>query len=315
MSDVLRVIPSRGDLDWCWYLRRLGQNGEALERVLHDIGVMQPGGWADWQPSTMTDTGAPVEMLFSANQSGLSLRTEVDDPGKTPSSRTTRVCDLMAKLGGGPPPAALRDVICAAQSAADLRFGAWLGLTQSAHRLDMTLYAELPGDVLDLVGRLPVGQSMPVLETLGDHIKATMLGYDALCDATTLFFETALEPHDIIPQLVVPAQVSPVPLLRHLGGLQQLGFSYTFGADRSHPLLTLHISAKDLFGTDALAAEQVRARLGDPVGAYAVLVDELAPTSRGRIQHGEIGLKARKEADPHFAISVAAPWVCPFEMY
>lgn len=325
MSDLFPVIPSRSDLDWCWYLRRQGHNGEALERVLHDIGVMHPGGWSDWKSSTMTDTGAPVEMLFSANRSALSLRTEVDNPGQNPSGRMAKVCDLITKFGGGPFPAALRDVIGAAQSVAGLRFGAWLGLRQHARELDMTLYAELPSDTLDLMRLIASARIMPTLERLGDDIRPTRLGYAALREETSLFFETERAPQDVIPDLVGPANVSSVPLLRSLGGmldtatavnagtLKKLGFSYTWRKDGSAPILTLQMSAKDMFGSDAKVAELVRAFPGNHAAPYAVLADLLGSAPRGKTYHGDIGLQARADTSPLFSIGVAAPWHCPFD--
>ena len=68
MFELAPTYPSRSDLDWCWYLRKQGAMGEAVERILHDVGVMNPSGWADWQPSTLTNTGAPVAMNFTRDQ-------------------------------------------------------------------------------------------------------------------------------------------------------------------------------------------------------------------------------------------------------
>lgn len=325
MSELLPVIPSRGDLDWCWYLRRQGQIGEALERVLHDIGVMHPGGWADWQPSTMTDTGAPVEMHFTANQSVISLRTEVEDPGKHPGSRMAKVCDLITELGGGAPPVALRDVIGAIQGAADLRFGAWLGLHQCARKLGMTLFAELPANALELMGLFPATQIMATLEKFGDGIRPTMLGYHSFSGQTTLYFETDLAPQDVIQDLAIPSGVSPVPLLRNIGGMldnagavnaglmKKLGFSYTIHTDGSLPTLALQISAKDVFGSDAVIGQLVRNFPGDHVAAYAGLADQLFPAPAGKSFHGDVGLQARGDDSPLFSIGVAAPWNCPFD--
>ncbi len=156
MFNLAPAILPRSDLDWCRFLRSEGRVGEALERALHDIEVMVPGGWADWQPSTMTDTGAPVEMTFAANQSALSLRTEVDNPASDPSGRVAKACNLITGLGGTPPPAALRDVISAAQGAADLQFGAWLGFRAFLPKGNLAL-AAMPGTLALLLhpGRWP----------------------------------------------------------------------------------------------------------------------------------------------------------------
>ncbi len=198
MFELAPAIPPRGDVDWCWYLRRQGTAGEALERALHDIGVLQPGGWADWQPSTMTDTGAPVEMIFTPDPTELSLRTEVDDPGKDPSGRVAKACNVISRLGGAPPPTALLDVISAAQGGANLRYGAWLGLHRCPNTLGLTLYAEVPPEATDLVGLFSSVQIAPTLAKLGDDVQLVMIGYATHCAETTLYFETTQSPEKIV---------------------------------------------------------------------------------------------------------------------
>lgn len=325
MFEFAPAIPSRSDLDWCWYLRREGQIGEALERVLHDIGVIHPGGWANWYPSTMTDTGAPVEMHFTADQTALCVRTEVEDPSKNPSSRLAKACDLITRLGGAPPHAALLDVICTAQGAADLRFGAWLGLHQCADKLGTTLYAELPGAAADLIELLPTPQIISTLAPFNETVSMTMLGYTSATDEVTLYFETMLAPKDIIPTLANVAKVSAEPLLREISGMLDVGvsgdgrigkfsFSFTLHKD-GPPTLTLLVSTKVLFGSDKYIAQLVRAFPGDHVAAYAGLEDQLSPAPNGKIHHGNIGMQARGERCPLFSINVAAPWICHLDTF
>lgn len=103
MFRFAHAISSRKDLDWCWFLRGQGRVGELLERALHDIGVMEPNGWADWAPSTMTQTGAPVELTFDQDETGLRILTEVADPASDPVNRLSQVYRTMAQLGGTPP--------------------------------------------------------------------------------------------------------------------------------------------------------------------------------------------------------------------
>lgn len=295
-----------------------------LERALHDIGVMQPGGWADWQPSTMTDTGAPVEMQFTADETGLSLRTEVDDPGNDPSSRVAKACMMITRLGGTPPPAALRDVISAAQSAADLQFGAWLGLHQSSQNLGIALYAEIPSAASDLTSLLSNAHIKPTLRTLGDTVGLTMVRYCTDSGEITLFFETDAAPETLIPKLVEPSHVSAAPLLLNINEmldagadgarpLKKLGFSYTLHDDDRAPTLALQVSAKALFASDAVIEQRVRHYPGDHVTAYAALADQLLPAPKGKTNHGLIHLHPRGDRYPMLSIGVAAPWICPFE--
>lgn len=296
-----------------------------LERALHDIGVMHPGGWADWQPSTMTDTGAPVEMQFTANQAGLSLRTEVDDPSKDPSGRVAKACALITELGGTPPPAALRDVISAAQGTSDLQFGAWLGLHQSSQNLGITLYAEIPSAASDLTSLLSNAHIKPTLLALGDTVKLKMVRYCTESGEITLFFETDAAPETVIPKLIEPAKVSAAPLLLNINEmldagtdgarpLKKLGFSYTLHNDNRAPTLALQVSAKALFASDAVIEQRVRHYPGDHVTAYAALADQLLPAPQGKTNHGLIDLHPRGDRYPLLSIGVAAPWICPFDI-
>jgi hypothetical protein len=324
MFELSPAIPPRSDLDWCWYLRRQGRIGEALERVLHDIGVMHPGGWADWHPSTMTDTGAPVEMLFSAKECSLSLRTEVEDPAKDPAGRVSKVCALIADLGGTPPPAALRDVISAAQSTANLRFGAWLGLRQCEEHLGTMLYAEVPAAAADLAGLLSSEQIAPILHGLENRAQVTKIGYDTHTGEVTVYCETDQAPDAIIPTLAKPAGVSPHPLINDIAHMiaagsahghtpKTFGFSYTTRKDGSAPTLTLQMSAKALFGTDKVIEKMVKDYPGEHIAAYAALIEQHLPAPVGKTHHGNIRLRAVGDQCPLLSIGVAAPWICQFE--
>jgi hypothetical protein len=318
------VIQPRSDLDWCWYLRRQGGLGEALERVLHDIGVMHPGGWADWGPSRMTDTGSPVEMLFTGHETSLCLRTEVEDPSTDPVGRVERVCSLIEQLGGTPPPDGLRSIISAAQSSGPLQFGAWLGLRQCDMTLATTLYAEIPQGTADLADLLATGQVAPTLTALSGKIAPTMFSYDATSGEITLFFDANCAPTDIVPTLAKPANVSPDPLL---GDIQvmidagksfaeptcDLSFSYTLHSAQQEPTLTLFVLAKGLFHNDSVIEAMVRDYPGNHMEAYAGLADQLFKAPEGQTHHGKIGLRAIGNDCPTLSLGVAAPWHCPVE--
>lgn len=324
MLNFASAIPSRADLEWCWYLRRNGIVGEALERVLHDIGVMQPGDWSDWHPSSMTHTGAPVEMIFNSNQSGLSLRTEVDDPAKDPAGRLATACALITTLGGTPPSSALRDVIGACQSTSALRFGAWLGLHRCDKQLAISVMAEIPATAFDLAGLLSSGPIQPVLDRLGDSTRTSMLGYDTQNGRVTLYCQTDSLLDNALPLLAKAAQVPPQPLLQGITRLnrqavrqkdrpEKWGFSLTFGNRDTPPTLKLQLAANALFANDAQIAGNVTAILGSRHATYNALIDPLAPEPCGRMRHGQIELLARRNQNPLIYLNVAAPWVCHFD--
>jgi hypothetical protein len=319
MSKFETVIPSRSDLDWCWYLRKQGQIGEALERTLHDIGVMQPGGWAQWRNSTMTDTGAPVEVIFNADGKCLSLRTEVDDPASDPRGRVAKVCNVIKTLGYRPPPAGLREVIGAAQGDAELRFGAWLGLSKCATSHAATLYAEFPGTAADLAGLVSSPKVTACLNELGADATIHMLSFDAETRQIALFCETSLDPQMIVPKLAEVAQVPAEPLLTTIAqmldagapALGAPGFGFTMQADGAPPLLSLQLSSKDLFASDSVIGAIVRDYPSNHVTAYRGLADMLWPAPKGQMHHGDISLQARGKDMPLLSIGVAAPWACP----
>ena len=319
MSKFETIISSRSDLDWCWYLRKQGQIGEALERTLHDIGVMQPGGWAHWRNSTMTDTGSPVEMIFSAHGRCLSLRTEVDDPANDPRGRVAKVCDFIKTLGHTPPPEGLREVISAAQGDADLRFGAWLGMDKCATGHSATLYAEFPGTAADLAELVSSPKVTACLNDLGADAAIHMLSFDAETRQIALFCETTLDPKTIVPKLAEVAQVPAEPLLETIAqildagasALGKFGFSFTMQTDGTPPLLSLQLSSKDLFANDSVIGSIVRDYPGDHVTAYRGLADMLCPAPTGQMHHGDISLHAQGKNMSLLSIGLAAPWACP----
>lgn len=318
------VIPSRSDLDWCWFLRRQGKAGEAFERILHNIGVMHPGGWADWAPSTLTDTGAPVAMNFTKGEDALELTTDVGDPAGDPTNRVSQVCKIMAGLGANVPSAALREVISAAQSDASLRYGARLGLRHNGTKCDPTLYAELPAAAADLSALMSPAPFTSVLKDLGDKARTTMLAFHGKTGQVTIYWVVDGADRATLAQLATPAEVSSDMLssaIDHMTGAdassglptRKLGFSYTSGTDAPPPELTLYFSAKHMFGPDAKIEKHVRICGGDTIRAYTDLMDIQYDAPAGQTNHGLVGMAAVKAADPVLSISVAAPWHCPFE--
>ena len=319
------AIPSRSDLDWCWYLRRQGKAGEVLERILHDVGVMHPSGWADWGPSTLTDTGAPVTLTFRRGVPGLELITEVADPDSDPTNRVNQVCNIMKDLGAELPSAALRDVISAAQGDVQLRYGARLGLRHDGENdLSVMLYAELPAAAHDLLGLMFSAPVLPTVDALGDSAKTTMLAFNAQTKEVTIYWVVEGADRTILPRLAAPAAVSHQALSRAIDEIdpaqsgpelptRKLGFSYTAKSDQSAPELGLYFSAKHMLGDDAIIEERVRAYGASDINAYTNLMDIQSKAPAGRLMHGVVSMNAHQDMDPTLAISVAAPWHCPFE--
>ncbi|MEL6681850.1 MAG: hypothetical protein AAFQ09_04305 [Pseudomonadota bacterium] len=319
------AIPSRNDLDWCWYLRRQGRAGESIERILHDIGVMHPGGWADWAPSTLSDTGAPVTLTFRRGDDALEIMTEVADPSSDPTNRVNLVCKIMQDLGAELPSAALRDVISAAQGDVQLRYGARLGLRHDGSKCDVILYAELPAAASDLLSLMTSAPFKPTLDEIGETAKTTMLAYNASTREVTIYWVVEGADRTILPTLAAPAAVSHDALSRAIDEMQsapsgpelptrKLGFSYTDKPGEKTPQLSLYFSAKHLLDSDKDIEDRVRAYAIEPINAYTALMDIQCDIPAGRSHHTLVTMTAQQEAAPTLAISVAAPWHCPFEV-
>lgn len=318
MLNFAPIIPARSDLDWCWYLRRFGKSGEALERVLHDIGVMDPGGWAAWGRSGLTQTGSPVEMVFSAGRADLTLVTEVADPLSDRTDRVDKVCRIMRGHGGTVPDGALRDLISAAQGAGRLKYGARLGLRHGESGLQTALIADLPDGAKDIAKLIYAKRCEALLDTLPDAAVPTALTVDGSNGAITIHF-AILDDVDLA-DLAAPAGVSPdvlriaIDQLSHQspGAATPTGFSYTIAPNAQTPTLSVSFAAKTLFGDDAVACERFKSSGGFFLTGYTALIDSLPPSVPQAMHHGRVELMAREGAAPLMSISVAAPWSCLF---
>ncbi|WP_106746078.1 hypothetical protein [Yoonia maritima] len=319
MFNLAPVIPSRSDLDWCWYLRRHGYAGDALERVLHDIGVMEPNGWAHWHPSTLTDTGAPVAVEFSADDKALALTTEVDNPAVAPATRLAKAYKIIADLGGTGPSIQLREVISAAQGLSALEYGARLRLRHDGKKLGITLLAEIPASASDLSPLMSETPFSLILQDYDPSARATMLAYDTLTQQVTIHCEADNVQRTILPALCMPAQVSPDVLSMSIDGMiscppqiafptRTLGFSYTMGSAGTLPILSLSFSSKELFKDDTTIEKRVRTCGGNKLPSYKALLEHLPTAAVGKTHHGNFQMKARQNAAPVLSISVAAPW-------
>lgn len=321
MFEFAPALPARRDLDWCWYLRRQGQEGEALERVLHDIGVMHPGGWADWSPSTLTVTGAPVEMQLAEHRDGLALLTEVADPASDPATRVSRVSQIMGELGGTAPGTPLRDSLSAAQGAGALRYGAWLGLRQHGRSLQTRLFAELPDDAQDLTRLFCPSDMATVIDRCATHVRARVLSVDGSTGETALYFTCQNPKETTLATLAALAHVSDRVLSAALAELtrnalqtRRLGFSLTMKPKGTAPVLALHIPVVSLRrANDHQLGQWLRGHLTSSINGYAGLLDALQSAGADRTHHRSISLTARPAATPALGISVAAPWSCPLE--
>lgn len=320
MYEFAAPIPSRSDLDFCWFLRSQGRAGEALERALHDIGVMQPGGWANWAPSPLTGTGAPVEMIFTEGQSGLAVRTDVDDPAKNPHDRLQAALAAVGRVGAHPLRPGLQDVISAAQSSGGLQFGARLGLQYAAAGLSLTVYVEVPPGAFDLTGLLMAHQQTMPKPPAAELV---MLGYTGETGVVTRHFAAQTEPEAVLQDLAAQADVPLAPLVAAIAALRE---KQTIGTDlhaasfvlkdtpgATAPELTVILPTLPGATDDARIRRALHSAWGRPVPGYETLMDVQHPAPKGQILQGRLGLTAKRNGAPQLSVFVAAPWHTPGE--
>ena len=319
MFNFAPAFPARSDVDWCWYLRRQGKPGEMLERKLHDIGVLDPGGWAVWGPSPLTSTGSPVEITFRAGQSRLQLVTEIANPSGAKDDRVNEVCRQIAGLGGIQPSAALREVIGVAQSNAQLGYGARLGLRYGKAKIHGQLFAELPADARDLSALITGTSFATILDSVGDLAQPAMFSHDGESGAQTMHFVLKNPTQECLGHLAKPAKVAPEILTIALTGLFGLGtgkelpalplhFSYRSRGNGKPPMISLGYSARTLFKSDAAVTRRVKSVGGFETAGYCALVDNLPPAAVSTTHHGLLGVTATTGAAPVPWVNVAAPW-------
>ena len=307
MSNIAPVIPARSDIEWCWFLRRHGRAGDMIERALHDIGVMDCSGWARWQRSSLTNTGAPVAVTFSTGDEALSITTEVADPGSDPKTRFATACEAITTLGGTPPSPAFREVLSAAQGASALTYGARLGLRHDGHALQITLYAELStaaSDLSTLITQTPVGTQF---EGFGPDAQPTMLAYDAQTQQVTLYCN-AQGAADI-------AQPSyHTEELQNAGGLatkpaQPVAHCYGHRDVGADPVLAHQFCLKDISRAGATVEMQLRSLKRQILHRYPCLTDHPHKALTDNIFGGHYWLHTAQNGKPIVSIDVAAPWL------
>ncbi|MDO6591283.1 hypothetical protein DS901_00545 [Loktanella sp. D2R18] len=288
MFTLAPANPARSDLEWCWFLRGFGKAGDAIERALYKIGVMDHTGWARWQHSALTETGAPVAVQFSTHDQALSVITEVENPAQDPKMRLSTACKMITALGGEAPETPFREVISAAQGSSPLTFGARLGLRHDNNALHLTLYVELPEGASDMSGLL--SHSLIGADHAANQ-NVTMLAYDVQTKHVTLFSIPDTETLTQLP--AVCARKQPVATRRKLGT-----------EDTAYKVTQNDISSAD---TEILAQlTSLKQRVHQ---RHACLIDHLQTTVPNATFRGDIWISEQADGETALSIDIAAPWI------
>ncbi|MCG3269218.1 hypothetical protein [Yoonia sp. I 8.24] len=288
MFTLAPANPARNDLEWCWFLRGFGKAGDAIERALYKIGVMDHTGWARWKHSALTETGAPVAVRFSTHDQALSIITEVENPAQDPKTRLAIACKMITALGGEAPETPFREVISAAQGSSPLTFGARLGLRHDNDALHLTLYVELPEGASDMSGLLTHSR-------IGDDNAAdqnvTMLAYDVQTKHVSLFSIPDAETLTQLP--IVCTSKQPIAIRRKLGA-----------EDTAYKVIQNDIRSAD---TEVLA--QLTSLEQRVLQRHPCLIEHLQTTIPDAAFRGDIWVSEQNDGQTELTFDIAAPWI------
>ena len=318
MSHFLTITPSRPDFTWCWFLRSLGTQGAAVERLLYDIGVMDHSGWIDRAPSVLTKTGAPAQINFRTDSDALCVTIDATDPANRPDDPVSHMCHVMSSLGMTLPGSELLQIIAIAQDAGPLTYGACLEVDQTDDQRNIRLLAELPAQPADLLSPL-MPKACAALNEIGKQMRLTMLGFDGTSGAVTLHGEITDATRHCLPPLCDIAKVQPDFVAAAIDGLTNripteplavdtLCFSLTTTPDSQPPQLSVFLDAQQALGRDEAISARILACGGHRMPGYAALLAQMDPAPPGVTHHAQIGLTARAGAVPVLSVGLAAPW-------
>ncbi|SFR56295.1 hypothetical protein SAMN04488005_2913 [Yoonia tamlensis] len=283
MFSLAPPIATSSDREWCWFLRGFGKSGDVIERALYAIGVMDHSGWATWQHSSLTATGAPVVVRFATCERALSIITEVANPAHDPATKLATACNIITALGGIAPDQAFREVISAAQGASALTWGACLGLRHDGKQLQFTLYAELPAEAHDLSALL--SQIDP-----GACQGAYMLAYDTRGRRITYYCK--------------PDSTTPLPAV--LGGAQPVSTRNEMGAPHNRAFA---IDPATVLSGQSRLARQVNSFKQIVFRRHPCLVDHQLTEFPETAVVGNIWVTGNGPDNKVVSFDLAAPWI------
>lgn len=284
------------------------------------LDALESSPWSEvlatW--SHLTPSGFPVEFTVGPALLPLRWTAEVAGPEVSECERLLLVADFLGMNGHGLEPDQL-DALVAAQSEADLRWGAWVGGREDAgSAARLKLYAELPRSV-DLAALLVPGPVRTVLDRLPSGAEPCMLGVEPVRGRTEIYFRLpTTEVLDLLPFLHATGHASAVSALQRAlpDGVQRLrgrrqGVSVAFGPDTAMEI-ALFASARTLFPIEPAQLVQLAPHYGrlDPdIGRPGLVTMGLDRS--GLCVPVTIGCSPRaRRRPPRFTLSDRATW-CP----
>lgn len=318
MSDFFSITVPRSDFMWSLFLRGFGPDGETMERLLHDLAIMDHSGWPASPASTLTRTGAPAQITFQTDTDRLCVTADLPGTGIAVADRVNQACKDITRFCGQFPDPVLRQMLAAAQADSALDFGARLELSVAARQLDMQVLAELPARSIDIAQHVMPAASA-AFHDIGDKLSLKTLGFGSKTGCVSLYGSISGAAYHHLLSLAQIVGVAPDPLAAAIEGLARfahvgvfpvptLDWRLTTGPLDQPPELTVFLDAADLLGDHETAFRRIMACGGDRMPGYAAFMDDWRIHRPGQAPHNQIGLIAQKRTMPKLLVTVAAPW-------
>lgn len=275
-----------------------------------------------WEYSRLTGDGFPVEFSFSSADEAIRYTAEVAGPELPESERLLAAERVLARLGAGRFPEAVRSLFHQVQQSGTLLYGVWVG---ARHREDgdrYKLYLEVPrpgGAAESLVHRL-VG-SEPLLP---GHVPALqMIGYEPGSSRFELYFRSdRLEPWEVGLLLrragLAGREDELLSLVEEAYGRSiqaglpgsDLGFSLAISPVAQPTVFSLFHYAGSVFGGDGSIRRRVLALAKTRawrLGVYEELSEPLAEGQSWMTQHTMVTFAVASDGPPVLCLGVRPP--------
>jgi hypothetical protein len=295
--------------------------GEALSVLLAGI---RDSCWPEiaWRFSRLGAGGCPIEFSFTSTDPALRYTVEPSGPETAPSERLRIALHLIRQLApGATVPSELTRLIEEAQTAADLRWGAWVGGRHSAAGSSFKLYAELPRQTA--TASLAARWCLPVTAPSGCcEIQLEGLGYDLARELVEFYYRVS---HlDISSLTLLLAQAGLAARLADLldllseilerpvrGYLPPLQFGFSLATDRPGDMRTasLFCYTYEALGDDARCRSRILSmaeRRGLALGVYPEMSAPLTARS-GRHRHTVAAVSVAATGPPGLTIALSPP--------
>jgi hypothetical protein len=270
----------------------IGVGTDPADRALERLGVASPGPaararealdvvlarvrrscWPEvaWRFSRLTASGCPVELSFSSADPAVRYTAEVAGPEFGNEERLRLTQEVLRGLTpNAEVPPRLWQSLQAVQRGRELNWGAWLGGRHDEQGSRFKLYAEVPREAGDEVGRLTADLLGP--EALLAHRRPRMegIGYEPWSGRLELYYRVggldvwetgslllqgdfAARQGDLLDLLEVVFGRAVRPRLP----LNRFGYSLTFDRSGRMAVCSLFCYAIDVFGVDSHARRRV----------------------------------------------------------